>query len=764
MVVAVVVLLVAARHAGDVTSSERALVDLVDTLPRHLSPLFRDFYRVGALWAVGLVVVAAFVAHRWRLARDLVIAGLLARGVGRALGEIVVAHESFARSVRLGASFGGSPTFPTVRVGVTVAVISAAGPYVSRPVRVLGRLLVAAVALASLYLGAAYPNDLLAALVLGWSIAALVHLLFGSPGGRPTTAQVTRSLQQLGIRAHDVRLARRQPTGSTLMRAADDDGPLRVTVSGRDDADAQFLAKLGRFLLYKDPGPPVALSRLQTLKHEAYVMLAARDAGARVPRVVVAGSAGPGAALLVQRPVRGTRLAASDVGAVGDDVLAEIWRQVATLHRARLVHGCLDGEHIILGEDGPWLVGFEAAQESGAEPAVAHDIAQVLVATSSVVGAERAVSAAIDAVGPVQVAHAIPFLQPAALTRGARRSARVPSFGTSDQLRSLRTLAARTAGVDVPEPIQLHRISARGVALTVGTLTAVGVLLADVGDPSLVWNSIRDARWWWLAVAMALSMASNVGFAIGLEGTVPQSLPLWPTTELQVAMSFSNLAVPGIGGIAMQVRFLQRLGIDLSSAVAAGGLLSTVGNLVAALGLFLLALVIQPAHVDLSLLPASGLLELTLAVLALIGVLSGVVLAVPRWRRSVTQPLRRAASTMSSALRSPRHVALLLGGNALATLLSTATLAACIVAFHGQVAFWPLLAANIGVVTIASIVPIPGGGTAVGTVGLAAVLVSLGLAREVAVAAVLANQLVYYYLPAIPGWFATRHLLAHHYL
>ncbi|HEX9467866.1 MAG TPA: hypothetical protein VGA11_05635, partial [Acidimicrobiia bacterium] len=73
-------------------------------------------------------------------------------------------------------------------------------------------------------------------------------------------------------------------------------------------------------------------------------------------------------------------------------------------------------------------------------------------------------------------------------------------------------------------------------------------------------------------------------------------------------------------------------------------------------------------------------------------------------------------------------------------------------------------AANVGVVTIASIVPIPGGGTAVGTVGLSAVLVSYGVSEQVAVAAVLANQLVFYYLPAVPGWFVTRQLARRDYL
>jgi undecaprenyl-diphosphatase len=119
---------------------------------------------------------------------------------------------------------------------------------------------------------------------------------------------------------------------------------------------------------------------------------------------------------------------------------------------------------------------------------------------------------------------------------------------------------------------------------------------------------------------------------------------------------------------------------------------------------------------------------------------------------------------MADALRSPGLVALLIGGNVVATVMSTWCLQLCLVAFGGHVSFWSLLAANVGVVTIASIVPVPGGGTAVGTVGLSAVLVSFGVPKEIAVAAVLANQLIYYYLPAVPGWFATRDLVRRDYL
>ena len=247
-------------------------------------------------------------------------------------------------------------------------------------------------------------------------------------------------------------------------------------------------------------------------------------------------------------------------------------------------------------------------------------------------------------------------------------------------------------------------------------------------------------------------------------GTVPVRLPLWPTTELQVAMSFSNLAVPAIGGQGMQIRYLQQMGVDLPSAIAAGGPLSSVGNLVAVLGLFVIAVVIEPSRANLSLLPTTGLIELTVIVVAVVAIASAAVMSVPRFRHAALPPIRRAATTMQIVLRSPRRLTLLIGGYAVATLLSTWCLQACLVAFGGSVSYWSLLAANIGVMTVASIVPIPGGGTAVGTVGLSAILVSFGVPEEVAVATALMNQLVYYYFPAIPGWFATKHLFRHEYL
>ena len=763
---AIVLLVVAARHAGSTSATEQAIFDFFNTLPNWLLPVFRSLYRLGALWAVGLVVVAALVGRRWRLARDLLIAGFLAWAAGRLLGEIVIEGVSVAHGLRAVARLGSSPAFPAVRLAVLVAVMRAAAPYVTRPTRRIGRVLVVGYALAGLYLGTAFPNDVFAGLMLGWAVAAAVHLAFGSPGGRPTSEQVRRSLAELGIHADDVRLARVQPTGFTLMLARDAAGPLRIKVIGRDEADAQFLAKLWRFIVYRDSGPRLAWTRLQQVEHEAYLQLIAREqGGVHVSRVVAAGTAGPRAALLVQRPVRGTRLSALPRDQVDQTLLEQVWEEVVRLHDdAHVVHGSLDADHVIVDAEGPWLVGFAAGSSSGSRHQAAVDNAQLLAATAQIVGNERAVRAAAAALGTDAVLAALPLLQPSVLPRRARHLLGLGHGTARQRLNELREAGGAAIGVEAPELVQLERISRGNLAMAIGTLIAAGVLLADVGDPTDVWATMRHADGSWLLVALVLSFASNIGFALGLQGTVALRLPLWPTTELQVAMSFSNLAVPGIGGTGMQVRYLQKQGVDLPSAIAAGGLLATVGNLVAAVGLFGVALAVEPTRINLSLLPTGGLAELTLGVAAASGVAAAVISGIPRIRRAVMPPVIRAATTMWAALRSPRQLALLIGGNVLAALLAAWCLAACLLAFGGHISFWPLLAADVGVITIASTVPIPGGGTAVGTVGLTAVLVAFGVREDIAVATVLANQLIYFYLPAVPGWFATRHLARHDYL
>ncbi len=752
-----------ALNANTVPRGELGLFTYFNSLPSGLLPVFRTISAAGTLWALGLVVVAALVGRRWRLALAMLLSGAGGWASARVVGQIVVRDESLARSLHVITRLSGTtPHFPQVRIALVAAILAAAAPYLSRPTRILGGVLLVGVALAPMYFGNAYPRDVLGGAVLGWGCAAVIALVFGSPGGRPTTRQVAASLAQLGVHARDLRLTSDQPFGSTEMVARDTEGRLGIRVLGRDTTDTQLLAKLLRGVLYKEAGPPLTATRLHQLQLQALAMLLARSNTARVARVLVVGKAGPGAALLVEREFEGRKLASFDHHEITDELLDATWHQVTLIHEARVVHGRLNADHVVVTTDGPAIIGFERATLTASEHHRAGDVAELLAATSALVGSDRAVDSCTRTLGEEALAGALPLLQPEALDRDTRRSLHVSRRELNHRLTALRERGARAGGIEPPELLQLHRIRATNLLLAVGTLVALFGLLSQVGgDPEPLWDAMTSAQWSWLAASFALSMATNIPYAIALMGSVPTKLPLWPATECQVAMSFSNLAVPAVGGYAVQVRFLQKEGNDLASAVAAGGVVNTVAGTVVQIGLLALALAVTPDRVSLHFpaIDTSLVVQYVLGTIFVVGVAAGIVFAVRRFRDWALPPLVRAAGTVWRVVRSPQRLTLLVVGNVGALVLYACVLQADLIAFDTHVSFWTLLALSIALGTLAALVPIAGGGTAVSTVGMTGALTALHVPAATAAGAVLLNQLVVTYLPAAPGWLATRDML-----
>src|SRR5262245_32883731 len=225
------------------------------------------------------------------------------------------------------------------------------------------------------------------------------------------------------------------------------------------------------------------------------------------------------------------------------------------------------------------------------------------------------------------------------------------------------------------------------VVMAAATLVAVVVLVIQIGSIGALWGTVSRAESGWLLGALALSLVTNVGFAIALMGTVPVRLLLWPTTKVQVAMSFSNLAIPGIGGTAMQVRFLHKQGVCLAGAVACGGILAPVASVVAQCVLFPVALLLSPTGVELGGIPTDGLPEAVLVVALVIGIVTWLALRVPALRRVVVPPVCSALAAMREALRSPRRVAQLLVGNVFVSVLYAACLLMCVKAYGGDAPF-----------------------------------------------------------------------------
>ncbi len=210
LILGVLIVAFAIANEGSPGDFEENLYSLLNGLPGDLRSFFTALYDFAALWALGIIVVAALVVRRWRLARDLAIAGILAWLLGRFLGAVVVSDVSLEKSLDIVTRLGdASPDFPVVRLAVVVAVVVTAGPYLTRPFRRIGQLLVFLLALSAMYLGIGDPNGVLAALALGF-------------GDRR-------------VRASGVRIARRPPDpapgrgGAGRARGADDERGARAS-------------------------------------------------------------------------------------------------------------------------------------------------------------------------------------------------------------------------------------------------------------------------------------------------------------------------------------------------------------------------------------------------------------------------------------------------------------------------------------------------------------------------------------------------------
>jgi undecaprenyl-diphosphatase len=284
---------------------------------------------------------------------------------------------------------------------------------------------------------------------------------------------------------------------------------------------------------------------------------------------------------------------------------------------------------------------------------------------------------------------------------------------------------------------------------------AIHLLLPQVGELRQTLGALQAARWPWLAAGLVLSAASYLAAAVAQLGAVDPPLALGRTTLVQVASSFTNRLTPaGLGGIGLNVRYLQRAGMDRPAAVAAVAVNTAAGALVHVLGLLVAAVVIGRAR-----LPAAHIPQGWPVLVALAAVLAGggLVLWSPLGRRRLLLPAVQAFRELAGVLRRPGKAAQLLGGSIGVTLSYALALAGCLAAFDAHPPLVGTVAVYLAGAAVASVSPTPGGLGAM-EAALVAGLTALGVPTGPAVAGVLAFRLLTFWLPILPGWLAYRAL------
>ena len=755
MVGGLVILLLLTVAAPGPTDVDAKVATAIASFPGLLTWLWEVLYAASLLWAVVLVAAALVTRHR----RVLLVEQLGAVVVALGLGGLLAVREgsSWSQVWSALATHDTTTVFPAVRFTVVVAILAVTVPHLSRPIRRLGIWVVLLSGFAALALAIDTLLGLTSGLVLGVTVAAMVHLVAGSPGGHAPLEQLRAEIADLGVDLSNLRYIDEPGHVSVVARASDADGrPVLVRVYGRDAWEASLLASVWQRLWYRQSAA-ASVGRQERAEHEAFLTMVAERAGVPVQPVLAAGTSWGRDAMLVRRD-DGTPLTDAAEDAYGETQARESWKALQRLHKAGLAHGDLRSRSLSIDGGGSVLLtDLASATRSVDTSAQAADRAHLLVISALRIGVADAVRVARDTVGDDALVSTMPYLQTAAFDADTRHEIKAAAWKIS----ALRDAITAGTGTEAPPLEKLRRVTWSSVAMVVALVIVVYVLIgaiAGVGLDNLI-QEFQGAEWWWVGAAVLLAVLIYAGQALTVQGANAGPLPFMPVLGLEMSVAFVGLAVPASAAkIGLTIRFLQLVGSNPTAAVVISLIDSFSGFvvqvLVVLLTLFTGLVTLTPKTTGgLGISSALENVDWTIVgilILLLIAVALLVIRFVPKVRAFVRNRTAEGRDSLR-VLRSPRKLARLAFGSVMWNVIAALVLGCSLNAFGYSANFASLILINTLVALFAGIVPIPGN-VGVAEAALTAGLVAIGIPEAAAMSTAIVYRLATYFVPAIYGY------------
>ncbi len=598
--------------------------------------------------------------------------------------------------------------------------------------------------------------------LLGTTVGLAVRYAAGLPSQRPAALEIAEALGSAGLpvatmsRITDTRGASRSYAATTC-----DGNRLDVAVFDRDQQAAGALYRIYRLVRVRSQvSRNVPLSLEHAVERSALLSYALANASVATPRLRAAVRVGPDATVLAYDHCAGTTLA-ERTSRPGDAQLSRLWATVLRMHAHGITHRALTADRILItGQGDVVLLDPGSGDVAASDLQRRLDLAQLLAELSLLVGPEKAADGALTEVGAARLAGVLPLLQPVALSRSTRTALR----RRHDVLPALRArLAADAPDGEAAAPVRLERVRLRTLVSLVGGVVVAYVLAGQLAEVSFA-SLIRHALWQWTAAAVLLSALTYVAAAVSLTGFVLEPLRFTRTILAQLAASFVTLVTPAaVGGVALNIRYLQRGGVSPAKATASVGAAQVIAFVLHMLLLVIFATVTGAAvH---SLRPPVWVWF----VLAGLVVLLLVAMALPRGRRllraRLVPTLGQVLPRLLDLVQSPRKLAEALGGTLGLTLVYVLCLAASVRALGGAVPITSIAVVYLTGSALGSVAPTPGGLGAVElamSAGLTAAGAATGLTSATALSAVLLFRLLTFWLPVPVGWVAFNFLQRKH--
>jgi glycosyltransferase 2 family protein len=599
-----------------------------------------------------------------------------------------------------------------------------------------------------LVVSAVVPARSLLGLAVGWFVGALVVLVVGTPALEVPLDGAVRALARRGFLVTRLTVVRPAGTGPLVLSAKSDDPEAEAVVEmyGPNQRSGGFLRQFWRWLRLRNrETAPLQPSMHRAVEHRALMAIAIGDLGVANSSTMAMAPLDRGWTLYAHTPPSGTPIKnCTDEGAA-----ARVWESLGTLHNCQISHGDLRNKEITIDDGTARFGGFGSAEYGATDEQLQADVAQLLVTTTALYGAEAAVGAAVDVFGKEPVLRASRRLTKSAMPSRIRKS--VADGGAV--MSAARDEVKRRTGADQIKAETITRFTRNQVIQLVLLVALVYVAYPFISTVPTFFSELRTANWWWALLGLAVSASKYVGAAVSLWACADGLVSFKNLVIMQVANTFAATTTPaGVGGLALSTRFLQKGGLGALRATTAVALQQSV-QVIVHIGLLIFFSVAAGASADLSTLVPDATVLYLIAGVAL--GLVGAFLFVPKLRRwlatAVRPKLNEVIGDLVELAREPKRLSLIVLGCAATTLGAALALWASIEAFGGDTSFVTVTVVTMVGGTLASAAPTPGG---VGAVEAALIggLAAFGVPTAIAVPSVLLYRVLTCWLPVFIGW------------
>ncbi|MFV0496383.1 lysylphosphatidylglycerol synthase domain-containing protein [Mycobacterium sp.] len=733
---------------------EKSISEIVGVLTPAQADLAYLVYGAAMLALPFMILAGLVLFGQWKLLGAYAVAALLATlPLSISSNRISPPRWHFDLSEKLTtlpAQFLDDPRW----IAMLAAVLTVSGPWLPARWRHRWWALLLAFVPIHLVISAIVPARSLVGLAVGWFVGAFVVLVVGTPALEVPLEGAIRAMADRGFEV--TRLVVVHPAGSgPLVLAAESGNPQpsgTVELYGPHQRSGGALIQLWwKMRLRGTETAPLQTSLHRAVEHRALMAIAVGDAGVANTSTITLATLDRGWTLYAHQPVQGTPLdECADTTAV-----SEVWESLGVLHRQRISHGDLSCNQITVAGDAVLFGGFGAAEYGATDAQLQSDLAQLLVTTAALYGAEPAVTAAIGAFGRDRILTASRRLTKSAVPKRIRKSV----ADAKSVISAARAEVKRQTGADEIESETITRFSRSQFIqlILIGALVYVAYPFLSTA-PTFV-SELRKANWSWALLGLLVSALTYVGAAGALWACADGLVSFWKLSIMQVANTFAATTTPaGVGGLALSTRFLQKAGLTPLRATAAVALQQSV-QVIVHVALLVFFSAAAGTSTDLShFVPTATVLYLIGGVA--LGI-AGTFLLVPNLRRWLATELRPKLTEVGRDLRDlarePKRLALIVLGAAGTTLGAALALWASVEAFGGGTTFVTVTVVTMVGGTLASAAPTPGG---VGAVEAALIggLAAFGVPAAIGVPSVLLYRVLTCWLPVFVGWPVMRWL------